>query len=185
MAKLVELVATSACARGQRQGQAEASAQQDAERLGLNSGRPVGGHRREDCRRQRPPLGVHQSLFCIRERHPMVIFHELPVKALGGFLLPAHLGFVGLWIFCDNDLMAVREFCPTGWLKSSISQRLGTPPDSLKATNRTFHKPRNHGVSHCWVFLAHHFQAICSTGPMGSLSDPGGDEAVTSADPPP
>ena len=49
MAKLVELVATSACARGQRQGQAEASAQQDAERLDLNSGHPVGGHHREDC----------------------------------------------------------------------------------------------------------------------------------------
>ena len=49
MAKLVELAATSACARGQRQRQTEASAQQDAEKLGLNSGHPVGGHRREDC----------------------------------------------------------------------------------------------------------------------------------------
>ena len=44
----------------------------------------------------------------------MVIFHGLPVKAFGGFLLPTHLGFVGLWIFCDNDLLAVREFCPFG-----------------------------------------------------------------------
>ena len=103
----------------------------------------------------------------------MVIFHELLVKALGGFLLPTRLGFVGLWIFCDNDLLAAREFCPSGLLKSSI-QRLGTPPDSLKTTNRIFHKPRNHGVSHSWVSLAHHFQAICLTRPMGSLSDPGG-----------
>ena len=45
MAKLVELAATSACPRGQGQGQTE----QDAERLGLNSGHPVGGHRRENC----------------------------------------------------------------------------------------------------------------------------------------
>ena len=79
--------------------QAEASAQQDVERLGLNSGHPVGGHRREDCRRQRP-------------REYIKAFSAL--KALGGFLLPTHLGFVGLWIFCDNDLLAVREFCPTG-----------------------------------------------------------------------
>ena len=28
--------------------------------------------------------------------HPMLFSHKLPVKALGGFLLPTHLGFMGL-----------------------------------------------------------------------------------------
>ena len=126
------------------------------------------------CSAGRGKVGPQFWSSCWWASHPMLFFHELPVKALGGFLLPTHLGFVGLWIFCKNDLLAVREFCPTGWLKSSISQRLGTPPDGLKATIKTFHKPRNCGVSHCWVSLAHHFQAICPTGPMGSLSDPGG-----------
>ena len=123
----------------------------------------------------------------------MLIFNELPVKALGGFLLPTHLGFVGLWIFCDNDLLTVRDFCPTGWLKSSISQRLGTPPDSLKATNRTFHKPRNHGVSHCWCLWRTIFRQSAQLAQWApslilALVSPkppskNGTETVTSADP--
>ena len=62
---------------------------------------------------------------CWWASHPMLFFHDLPVKALGGFLLPTHLGFVGLWVFCKNDLLAVREFCPTTSPKTVVSATAG------------------------------------------------------------
>ena len=115
---------------------------------------------------------MHQSLFCIRERHPMLIFHELPVKAHGGFLLPTHRGFVGLWIFCET----------TSWLFASSVQLGGSIPASVKdwAHLLTASKQRTgpstspetmvSATAGClWRTI---FQAICPTGPMGS--DPGG-----------
>ena len=135
---------------------------QDAERLFLFSGLPVG---RVDCCRQRPPLGVHQSLICIRERHPMVIFHELLVKALGGFLL-------------------ANPVITTSWLLASSVQLGGSNPASLKdwAHLLTVSKQKTgpstspetmvSATAGClWRTI---FRQSAQTGPMGSLSDPGG-----------
>ena len=89
----------------------------------------------------------------------------------------------------------------TSWLLARSVQLGDSNPASIKecAHLLTASKQRTgpyHGVSHCWVSLAHHFQAICPFGPWApslilvGLVSPRppwkkGNVAVTSADPPP
>ena len=151
---------------------------------------------REDCRRQRPPLGVHQSLFCIRERHPMVIIHELPVKHLVAFCCQPTLGSWGSGssvtttsrMFASSvQLGGSNPASAKDWahLLTASKQRTGPSPSPETMVSAT--------AGCLWRTIFRQSAQLAQWAPsliLAALVSPklpwkNGNEAVTSADPPP
>ena len=74
MAKFVKLAATSAGTHGQKEGQVQASAQEDTERLSINPGSLGCGECGQKCRSHRSVLGTQHCSGTVTEARP----HLLP-----------------------------------------------------------------------------------------------------------
>ena len=137
------------------------------------------------------------AFFCIRERHPMLFFHKLPVKALGGFFfLPTHLGSWGSGSSVKNDLLAVREFCPTGGSNPASVKDWAHLLTASKQRSRPSTSPETmvSATAGClWRTIFRQSAQLAQWAPsliLVALVSPetpwkNGNEAVTSADHPP